>query len=283
MLLPKKLAIYHGLPSLVNGVTSIQDAIDVFKNYDLIVFVNGLENSLHPDHQNTINIIAGLPVTTQVFGTIDSSKPYPVNWAAIDNWISMGVHGIFCDRFGYDFINRFHQNVIIEYIHSKNKIAFVKAANINDVLSNTQNPPKNPNGTSHMLLSSDWYLKEGYQIVNGSYQNPMTWKTDSELLLNYINSIQIACMATSDITAFNQNKLDYAYMSSVLYEFHAFGWGEFLYSSNSNSLPLRIQPAILGDKFINNITEPMPGIYQRNTNIGINVDTTNHIVSLTTL
>lgn len=282
MLSPKKIAIYYGFPSLVNGVTTIPDAINVFKNYDLVIFVSGLENATHADHLNTMNIIAGLPITTKVFGTIDSSKSNPVMWAAVDNWFNMGVHGIFCDRFGYDYINRFRQNVIVEYIHSKNMIAFVKAANINDVLSNAKTPPKNPTGAVHMLLPTDWYFKEGFQISNGSYQSAATWKSNSDLMLSYITNIQIACATTYDTTAFNQNKFNYAYMSCVLYGFHAFGWGEFLYSASSNFLPLRTRPTVLGDHFITNITEPIPGTYQRNTNIGVRVNTTNHTTSLTT-
>ena len=275
MLSPKKLAIYYGRPRFVNNVNTIIEAIDIFEDYDLIVFKEGIENVSHIDHQDTIDIIAGLPSTSQVYGYVDSSNALSQIETSIDQLFTMGVQGIFCTKFGYDYIDRIKQNDIVDYIHSKGLIAFVHAPTIEDAMEN--------NGIPTNLTSTDWYLNEKFQINNGSYQNPTTWKTNSDIVATYSNNIQIACITTYDSSAFDQNKLDYAYMSCVLYKFHAFGWGEELYSSNSNSLPFRTRPSIQSNSFINNITEPVIGIYQRNTNIGISINTTNHTINLITL
>src|SRR5437016_9884185 len=108
----KRLAIYYGYPSGVNGTFTVPGAINVFKDYYLIVFGDGLEAVSHPDHANTVAIIAGL-TNSKVYGYIDSTLSITTLQTNIDNWALMGVAGIFCDRFGYDFgLTRAAQNAI---------------------------------------------------------------------------------------------------------------------------------------------------------------------------
>ena len=98
----KRLAIYYAYPSGVNGTFSVPGAINVFKDYYLLVFGSGLEEVAHPDHANTVAIIAGL-TNTKVYGYVDATISLVDFKDKVDKWSVMGVAGIFCDRFGYDF------------------------------------------------------------------------------------------------------------------------------------------------------------------------------------
>src|SRR3990172_11659390 len=101
---PKKLFIYYGWPIALNGLWSVASVAAELSQYDLGVFGAGLEDSNHPDHQNTIDIIANSSmVNTEVYGYISTKDGLTANQPKIDNWDAMGVKGIFCDEYGFDF------------------------------------------------------------------------------------------------------------------------------------------------------------------------------------
>lgn len=282
---PKNLAIYYGWPSAVNGSNGvIADAVNVFKDYDMVVFGAGLEDPSHGDHSNTVQIISDLQPNTKVYGYIDSEASNTINWGKIDSWTSMGVSGILCDKFGYDWnVDRNRQNVLVEYIHYKGLEAFVNAWNPDDVFDDSVDAQKNPLGKAHMMTGNDWYLAESFQIVNGVYQDTTVWKTKSDKMASYKTSVgtNMAVVTTSDGSTFDQDKWDYAYYSCVLYGFDAAGWGEDGFSAASASLPWREKKNILGTKFLSSINEDPTSVFSRQTNVGILVDTVNHTVSHT--
>ena len=281
-LIPKKLAIYYGWPSVVNATYTVNGAANVFKDYDTVVLGAGLENNLHGDHQNTIDIINHPDmVNTLCYGYINSTDSLSSNETKIDNWLSMGIDGIFCDNFGYDFgVTRSQQNDLVNYIHSKSLSAFVNAWEPDDVFSNNIVATYNPSGISHVLGADDYYLAESFQIINGGYQDTTFWKTKSDKMVNYKNiyGTKMATITTTDSTVFDQNKWDYSYMSAVLYNFDLVGWGELYYSASSGSLPFRIRADVFGDYFTGNIVEGPSDVFSRGTNVGIKIDTVNHTV-----
>lgn len=281
-LIPKKLAIYYGYPSLVNGSAgNLNSAVNTFKNYDMVVFGAGLEQSTHPDHNNTISIINNSNMAnTKAFGYIDSTLSINTFKNRVDLWTSMGVKGIFADRFGYDFsVSRAKQNQILNYIHSKNLIAFVDAWNVDDVFGNSINITYNPLATPSVINSNDWYLAQSYQIINGVYQNESDWKTKVDKMVNYKQTFgtKIATTTTYDTSPFDQSKMDYAYFSTVLYNFDAYSWGENNYSASDNLLPFRTRKIFYGNKFVVPISSNS-GIYTHRTNIGFYLNTTTHTV-----
>jgi hypothetical protein len=274
---PKKLAVYYGWPSSVNATYTVNGAAAVFKDYDMVVFGAGLEDSGHGDHQNTIDIINHQDMAnTEVYGYVDTTAGQSTNETNIDNWATMGVAGIFCDRFGYDFsVTRSQQNSLVDYIHGKSLKAFVNAWNPDDAFKQQGGP----SGATH-LGSSDWYLAESYQIINGSYQSSTDWKNKADKMAGYKSTFgtKMATVTTTNTSTFDQDKFDYAYFSTVLYNFDAAGWGEENFSATSASLPFRTRKSFLGTSLTNSISSPSSNVYQRNTNIGILVDTTNHTV-----
>lgn len=285
ILTPKKLAIYYGWPSKVNGSSSVYDAVNVFKEYDIVVFGNGVEDKNHPDHQKTKQIINHAAMqNTLCFGHILSTDSNGTNISKINSWVKMNVDGIFCDKFGYNNgVSRYTQNDLIDFIHNKSLSVFANATNPDDVFSSNINQTYNPLGLNTKLNCNDWYLAESYQIENDNYEDPVLWKQKADKMKNYKAQLgtKMACISTSQTSGFFQNKWDYSYFSVVLYQFDAAGYGENLYSKTSNNLPFRQRKEFFGTKIISNgIENPTNGIYQIKTNVGILIDTVNYTTSI---
>lgn len=280
MIIPKRLCIYYGFPDLVNGSTTINEAISVFQDYDLIVFGDGLQENSHPSHNSVIQIITGLP-NSQVFGYIDCRLGLNNLKNKINKWKNMYIAGIFCDQYGYDNgITRNKQNNIVNYIHDQGLIAFVDPWDPDDAFGSMQISTYNSNGIPPVLNSNDWYLAQSYVIINGTYSSTTDWKTKSNKMTNYKNifGTKMACITTYDTSPYDQTKADFSYFSCAIYGFDAWGFGEYNYSATSALLPYRSRKEIYGTTFIEGIIDQDP-IYTRKTNIGIKLDTVNHIAS----
>lgn len=288
-ILPKKLAVFYGWPSGVNATFSVNGAVNVFKEYDAVVFGTGLEQESHGDHANTVSIINDpLMNNTQVFGYIDSTLPLNTIQHSIDLWYSMGVDGIFLDQFGFDFgLTRVKQREIIWCIHEKgnNSLkAFVNAWNVDDAFSPDINLTSNSEGLPTLLDSRDIYLAESFTIINSSYDDADSdsngikdWQDKAAKMIYYktIYGTQMAAITTSDSSTFDQNKADYAYFASVLNGFDYWGYGEELFSSVSGQLPFRTRKTFYGTRFDSSVTINN-GVYERRTNVGISIDTNSH-------
>lgn len=266
----KRLAVFYGWPSTVNATYTVAGATNVFRVYDLVVFGDGLENPTHGDHLNTKAIIAALPKRTKVYGYVDATLSPTVYEPKIDAWVAMGVAGIFCDQFGYDFgMTRATQNALVDYIHSKNLSAFVNAWNPDDVFAPSGNLTTKLNG-------NDWVLAESYQIIEDNYQPTNDWITRSEKLRDYkkATNVKVATLTTTvlDSTAFDADKFDYAYYSTALYDFDAFGWGEKFFSASDGKLPFRNRKKLYGTKFVSDVVND-GGVLKRYTNVGVEVNT----------
>lgn len=283
LLLPKKLCIYFGYPSLINGSNgNINLAVNTFKQYDQVVLGSGLIQTSHSDHVNTENIIKHPDmINVQVFGEISSTISLSDIKKRIDRWKTMGAKGIYANTFGYDFnVTRSKQNSILDYIHSNNLIAFVNAWDPNHVFSNASHLTYNPDCISTTINANDWYLATSYQIINGNYQEVNDWKNKSDKMIQYRTQFgtKMACVTTYDNTPFNQLKMDYAYFSTILYGFDSFGWGEFNFSAVSTLLPFRLRKEFYGTKHDGEIIVTGDD-HERRVNIGIHLDSVNHTVS----
>lgn len=288
---PGKLAIYYSYPSSVNGTYTVDGAANVFKDYDLVVFGAGLEDSTHPDHQNTIDIINHpLMANTKVFGYIDSTLSLDVIQGKIDNWYNMGVAGFFMDRFGYDYnVTREKQREIVWSIHEKGdntKRAFVNAWNPDDVFSPNVDATNNPNGLATRLGANDYYLAESFTIINGQYDDADTdnngikdWQDKATKMINYRTTFgtKMTAVTTYDASAFDQNKMDYAYFAAVMNNFDSFAWGEQNYSASSAQLPFRTRKSFFGNNFVGSVVIN-GNVYFRYCNVGITVNTNTHTV-----
>jgi len=264
MELPKKIALYYDSP--INISNSLQNVVDILSEYDVIILGENLANPSHQNYISTTNIISELLLlNTDIYGYVKLTKTSVIN--SVNQWDNLNTTGIFIDEFGDDYGNtRDDQNALLDHIHSKNMNCMLNS--ILSVFDNTPNP-FNPNGDSLNYLSSDWYVYMGFGVSNNTYNNPVN---NSNLLKNY--NIKVCCIATSN-GIFNQNLADYSYYLSVLMEFEGWGWGELNFSG---SLPFRKRKKIIGDTFTS-LLQNESGIYYRDTNVGIVIDTNNKSVN----
>ncbi len=295
---PEKLAIYYGWPSTVNATYSVAGAAGVFKDYESVVFGAGLEKTSHGDHDNTQDIIDHTDMaSTNVYGYVDANKSSLGDIKTdIDDWHTMGIHGIFVDQFGYDYgnVDRTRQNDVVQYIHDKTSptlVAFVNAWDVDDALGNAVDQTKNPSGTAHKLNTTDWYLVESFAVKNNAYDDTDTdtdgdpdWKEKADkLITTYSGDIKVAAIGTtgSSSAGFTQAKADYSYAATAMYGFNSWGWGEKNYSSagGADSLPLRTRWTLPEGSALHGSISKTGNKYQRNTDVGFQIDISAHTVS----
>lgn len=205
---PKKLAIYYGMPSQVNGANgNINTAVDIFNDYDALVFGDSLEfpqytgaigqipyygcdQNSHFDHDATQQIIKLLKLNTKVYGYVSvggentarqclPGVPTPLTItemkARIDAWAAMGVAGIFLDEAEYGFgSTRSVQNTIEDYVHRKSLKVFINGFNPDDVF-----------GTA--IVNQVQYSSGNYSTVNMNPQGlrPHLGSDDTYLLEHF--------------------------------------------------------------------------------------------------
>ena len=277
MSIPQTLAIYYGWPSSVNLTYTVPLAIDVFNDYDIVVFGSGLEDSSHGDHQNTKDIIDGS--IASIYGYVDAALSQNDIEAKVDAWKVMGgttktCAGIFFDQFGFDFgLTRTRQNNMVDYVHSQGLPVFVNAWNPDDVFKKIQ-------GKDTKLTTGDWYLAESHFVINGNWQTIADWEAKSDKMVTYKNTwgTNMACITTTtSAIGFDQNKWDNAYYAHAIYDFDASGWGEPNFSASDALLPWRDRYPISGTHFTGSLVKNN-GVFERQTNVGIHLNTSTNTV-----
>jgi hypothetical protein len=106
----KKLAIYYGWPSLVRGSNnesagSLDDAINRFLRFDIVILGAGLESPNHADHSKTKQIINALKENNkEAHGYIHLAVSNDYQCFSEDEledtllkWKEMGMNGVFYD------------------------------------------------------------------------------------------------------------------------------------------------------------------------------------------
>jgi len=296
-LLPGKLAIYYAWPSTVNGSGGDTNAAtEVFNDYAIVVFGDGLQDAGHGDHANTTTIINNLntpPNDIAVYGyipigVISENLSMAEIQSRVDDWEAMGVAGIFLDEAGYDYgVSRQRQNDAVDYVHSKGLSVFINAWDPDDVFSDAVESTYNPTGEATHLGSNDIYLHESFQIILSNYQDAVFWASKSDKGFNYKNlfGTQMATVTTVSAGApeFHRGKFDYAWYSTLLYGFELMGWGELYFSASDSMLPPRARPNRgVGDTFTSDVIHSPP-VHTRTTTKGtIEVNTNTHSGSFTT-
>lgn len=280
---PKSIAVFYGWPIAVNGYWNTTLAAQEFSKYDQVVFGAGLEYNSHPEHTSTVSIMEAVTSTsaTKIYGYVDSTQSNSAINMDINRWGPMGVKGIFLDRFGMDFgLTRTKQNTILDKVHSTTCangikcIAFINAWNPDDVFSTNCS---GCGGTAPKINPADWYLAAPHFVQDGNWQPTAEWEIKSNKMLIYKSqyNISTACVATSGAT-FSQQKWNVAYRAHALYSCNSSGWGEQFYSASSSTLPWRERLYINGTLFTSSINKPSASIFQRQTNVGVVVNTVTH-------
>ena len=260
---PKRLAIYYGYPSFVNGAAGdVEKAVRAFSTYDVVVFGDGVEFAdQRPDrapagvgadeNQKARSIIAALVQrrpAPRVFGYICLGDSQRLSESEIQRrvhlWKDMGVSGIFLDEAGYDWkiIDRKRQNAVVGYIHSLGLSAFLNAFYPKDLFSQENLLGKNPDHAAPLLDGRDFFLLESFQVKNGAYEDVAEWQKRVEQAVSYRAQYRSNIFATTtsqEHPPFDPQKFAYAWWSAWLYDLDGFGWGEPNFSVPAGTLPDR--------------------------------------------
>ncbi len=338
-IVPRKLLIYYGWPSAINGAKNYDDndpqrisvAASEFSAYDYVVLGAHLEESSHGDHKRTLAIIAATH-NTMFFGYIDlgTMDLFRNQWSQynlgtieqrLEWWKAMGVHGIFFDDFGFDYIYdvdgddaRDRQNAAVNMAHNLGLAVVANGFHPEDVFGNGwADYPVDPlhHTTTHVVSLGqnggyiDFYCYEGHQYNDGGYvpttDDPGNWKTKADQLHAYQTSgenteFDILSITTTP-SGYDAAGFYYSWLSAFLYGHEGTGWGEAHFSSDfpmQDEAPSRSRPSISlpepGDIFIEN--EPIwsqanttvtrhTGPNPQTTTGTITVNTQNHIGTFT--
>ena len=261
---PARLAIYYGIPSLVNGAGGdVERAARVFAEYDVVVFGDGLQYdrrasgpSAGPvEHERTRAIVRRLVQmrpAVQIFGYVPLGDTQRLSWAALTDgvrrWRDMGIHGIFLDEAGYDFgVTRSRQNEVIDLIHSAELRVFANAFDPDDVLAAVVVPVNargggNPHGLRSRLGGDDLLLLESFVVRLGDLEPADSWFERSRKAAAHSRRTGIGVMTVTTPRSdrpFDESLCELAWWGTVLWGFEGFGWGEPYFGAPSSQLPLR--------------------------------------------
>lgn len=254
---PRRLAIYYGIPSLVNGAAGdLARAAETFAEYDLVVFGDGLEfddvlAARQPagagavEHRRTRDImkrLAASPRSTAVFGYIDLGHSQRLSLddigLRIQRWKAMGAAGIFFDEAGADFgVDRHRQNAVVELTHAAGLRVVLNAFRPDDVFLT------GADGVQPRLGRGDAYLLESFAVRNGSVEDAGAWRERMDKAAAGAKATGAAVWAaTTTQGAFQPTLMAHAWGRAKQAGIDAFAWGEPSFSSADSRLPFRRRP-----------------------------------------
>ncbi len=243
---PQYLAIYYAWPSVVNGATSMAQAVNTFKQFDIIVLGDKLWTATHPDCNNTRQIIQDLKAakpTIKIYGYIDvgvSGGSWIQNLSevqlrqAVDGWKATGATGVFGDDFGSDFgVTRPRQNLFIDYAHNSGLSVFANSWWVKDALG----------GSDCHLGANDYYLLESFLMGNGAYYPLSGIKAKGDSVISYKKqskvNIAVSCTVpggTATASSNTGNPFSLSWYGTAMYNFEAFQFTDNWHSASNAKL-----------------------------------------------
>jgi hypothetical protein len=257
----RSLLIYYAPPNSINARFDDNYAAAILSRYDDVVLGTGLQDPSSPSYASTTAVmqkVATLSPDTVIWGYIDcgvttGNLPLSTLQTHIDQWIAIGVRGIFCDVIGYAYqVPRSRQNSIISYIHSKGVGAILNVFNPDEVLSSAVNPTYNPDGASTVANDTDVLLLESWIVNSDAYADPFfatfsDIKTRGDAARAYRDSLGLRLFAVNIIEhdSHTENEIkDYRDISEALariWRLDGSGMAASLYSATGNDVGV-VQP-----------------------------------------
>ena len=123
----KRLLVYYGYPIAYKDIWDVDSVVnEISNNYDIYVVGGGYQVPSHEAYATTVQIISALRARgVLVYGYVPigqntSGLTVPQMQTSVDQWVTIGVDGIFLDEFGFDYANtRSRQISIVDYVHGK--------------------------------------------------------------------------------------------------------------------------------------------------------------------
>lgn len=252
------LIFYAGLSSL-NGLWNVEDVAHEMSKYGVIVLPATIEVPAHWDYTNTTAIIARikeLNPRTKMFGYADTTLAQGAFEARVNDWKTLGVHGIFMDRAGYDFgtvgtNGRAAFNTKVEYIHDEVGLVMANSWNMDHVLgveddAGKPNSTYNPSLVASKLTHNDWYLLESWpvntQTADASYVDNIEVKADwaargaKAIARRSVFGINLAAVGIIETGHTDGQALsDFHHISARMFSLDAAGTSDHNYGASSAS------------------------------------------------
>lgn len=183
----KSLLIYYGFPIAYNGIWTTEGVIGEISKFNYFVCGDTYQQPTHGEFASTTAIVNGVrALGTKVYGYVPigvntENRSMATLKTAVDQWIALGVDGIFLDEFGFDYaVTRERQIEITDYVKSKGVPFCANAWTFEDVAcaSVTELPwvstdwryvnfvTYNPNNLPLNYDSNDSYLIENFCFDN---------------------------------------------------------------------------------------------------------------------
>ncbi|MBU2103389.1 MAG: hypothetical protein KKF80_08320 [Candidatus Omnitrophica bacterium] len=206
------------------------------------------------------------PVPAQNLSIITAQK-------YVDEWVTMGVSGIFWDDAGFDFqVTRDRQNILVNYSHSKGLSVMLNAWNSNDVLVGS---PPIPYTSNDYCLIESWMISQRVtgEIYEDIYEDLNQWHARANEYFNKSKTLGVKLAAISSGSN-TSNPFQYIWWGATMYGINVFGYTNRQYSASgteANILRKLVdpQPNSFGRSFLDDqIIQVSPKQYKRQTDKG---------------
>jgi hypothetical protein len=250
---PKRLAIYYGYPSLVEGADgSVSHAVSIFGRYDVIVFGGRLDvGNASPDLDIEAPLVAQIiqrlhlrPQQPAIYGYADLGHSPQLTDADIarrvDAWKRLGADGILLDEGGRETrVSRQRRTAAVRAVHERGLSALMNAFNPDD-LFDTRN--SKPAGDPGELGARDALLIEAFAVENSVVQPRDTAAKRAAAAIKWRQrtGIKVYAVTTTVPGRFDAAAVVYAERLAADVGVDAFGWGEPNFSLDTN-LPWRFE------------------------------------------
>ncbi len=273
--LPKlnPLLIYYGYPIAYKGIWDAATvAQEISNNYKYWVVGDTYQDPLHSEYASTVSIINAVRANgVIVYGYV----PIGLNTSGlsigqiqtrVDQWVTIGVDGIFLDEFGFDYENtRQRQKDCADYVHGKGLPYCANAWTVHDFACDniselpwasgdwrydnfsTYNPtnmvlPRNPDDTymfenfcwDHTGPSDIWATQERGAMVRtmGINKNFNIWALAvfPESVPGTLNTALMGNLKNMDHVG------NYISANAYMYDFYVVGSGGYSFGSNGTPI-----------------------------------------------
>ena len=224
----------------------------------------------HGDYVNVLTIvdrIKQLNPCAKIFGYVTINQSLSAFQGKVDDWDTLGVHGIFLDEAGYDYgttttNSRDAFNTKVDYVHGKttSNICFANAWNMDHIIG-TANDVSYPNTTwnsdtdASNLLSTDWYLLESHAInttaytasTPDGYEAKADWAARGVKAQGHRATYGINLAASGVISNGHgsaQDLFDFLFTSAMMWSFDAVGSSDTSYGSSSAAVTWWTRPDV---------------------------------------
>ena len=262
---PTDMLIFYGWLNSFNSAQhgwNNEKVAQEMARYGVVVLGDGVEDPGHGDYANTQVIIPrvkALNPSALIFGYVDATAVIGTFQTKAGQWNTLGVHGIFMDKAGYDYgLNRADFNTRVDYVHglSTAKLAFANAWNTDHVLG-TANDVSYPNSTynsglvASKLNTSDWILLESLAVNttaysgNGGYASKSDWSARVAKMISLRATYGVNFASVGIINDDNAGGVDlfkFAFISAMMASLEANGTSDTSYGSGSAKSKLWARP-----------------------------------------